>query len=247
MFSFLVALQFLTRLPSPVRREITLEDLGASIGWFPAVGAAIGGLLLLVDTAARALFHPAVASALDVVALVAITGALHLDGVIDTADGFAAGPGRESRLAAMHQAHAGTTGTLAGCLVVLVTYIAIASLADEVRWIALIVAPTAGRTTTLLSYYLYPYARPEHGFSRALKDGATPFRAAVGLATAAGVAAGVATVAGLIILGAGLACSLLASRIAAQQLGGLTGDVIGATGELSQLTTLITAALLQAL
>ena len=237
-----MALQFLTRLPSPIRRPVTLEDLGASIGWFPAVGVTIGGLLVAVDAAARALFHPAVASAIDVAALLAITGALHLDGVIDTFDGFAAGTTREVRLAAMHQSAAGTAGAIAGCLVILATYVAVASLADSVRWIALIIGPTAGRTTTLLSYCFYRYARSEAGFSRSLKEGATPFRAALGFATAAGVAAGLATFGGVLALAAGLTCSILAARTAMKQLGGLTGDVIGAACELSQLASLITAA-----
>src|SRR5438094_335744 len=121
MYGFLVALQFLTRLPSPIRQSISLEDLGRSIGWFPLVGATIGAIVVALNIFFQLLFHPAVAVALTLASLVAISGALHLDGVVDTTDGLVAGGGPNG-LAIMRDPGASSSGVVAGLLVLFASY-----------------------------------------------------------------------------------------------------------------------------
>lgn len=247
LISFLVALQFLTRLPSPIRREITLEQLGASVGWFPLVGAVVGLLLVTVDVLARPLLHAAVVDALLVATLVMVSGALHLDGLIDTVDGLSAGPDRATQLASMREAHASPVGAFAGCAALLATYAAIAGLPAGLRGVGLFLAPVAGRTAILLAYHSYPYARPDLGFSRALKDGATGMRTALGVASAAAVAGAVSSIGGLAILALALSWMHLAAFVSTRRLGGITGDVQGAICESSQLLVLLAAPALQRL
>lgn len=219
--------------------------MGASIGWFPIAGALVGALLVTLDACGRFILDLAVVNALLVAALVAITGALHLDGVIDTIGGVVAGPGRGPQLTAMHDAHASPAGAVAGCLLIYATYAAVTALPMSVRATALFIAPIAGRTAILLGYRLFPYARPEPGSSQALKAGATPFRTAVGVAAATGMAAGVATIGGVTVLLVALLPGLILARFASRHFRGLTGDILGAICETSQIAALLAAPLLQ--
>lgn len=232
-------------MPSPIRREITLEQLGASVGWFPLVGAGIGLVLVAFDALAGTLLQPAVVDALLVAGLVVISGALHLDGLIDTADGFAAGPDRETRLATMREAHAGPVGAVAGCAALLAAYAAISSIPAGARGADLFIAPVAGRTAILLAYHLYPYARPGQGFSRALKDGATSIRTGFGIAAAVALISTVGALGGLALLALALICTVLVGSISVRRLGGITGDVQGAICESAQLVVLLGAPVLQ--
>ncbi len=107
-----MAIQFLTRLPTP-RVASDAADFAAAIRWFPAVGALIGGL---VAGAAWLGQHvdPWTAALAGLVAWVAVTGALHLDGLGDVADGAGAAHGDRSRmLAAMADPHVGSFGVVA--------------------------------------------------------------------------------------------------------------------------------------
>jgi len=243
VYPFLVALQFLTRLPSPIRHDITPEDLGRAIGWFPVVGAALGVLLAAGDSVASALLHPMVANALIVAFLVAVTGALHLDGLIDTAEGLIVGPDGAARLAAMRQTVVGMPGVLAASLLLLATFGAIGALDPHVRAKALVLAPLCGRTCILAGYWLYPYGRREPSLSSFLKTGATSRRAAAGLSFAAAACLVVAAVGGIAVLVLALAAMHAIARIALTRVPGLTGDVQGAICETTQLTVLLAAPL----
>jgi adenosylcobinamide-GDP ribazoletransferase len=112
MRRFVVAIQFLTRLPTP-RIASDAEDFAAAIRWYPAVGALIGGLVaaaawlgLRIDVWTGALAA--------LIAWVGVTGALHLDGLGDVADGAGAAHGDRMRLlAAMADPHVGSFGVVA--------------------------------------------------------------------------------------------------------------------------------------
>ena len=240
MYGYLVALQFLSRLPSPIRRSISLDDLGRSIVWFPLVGATIGAIVVGLNFSFQTVFHPAVAAALTVVALVAISGALHLDGVIDTAGALAAGGGGVG-LAVMREPGASASGVAAGCLVLFGTYAALLALPAAQQSAALLVALTGSRATILLSYHLYPYARLEAGFSAVLKRESTRPRVVGGLLSAGLVAFGMAGPPGLVLLGTASGLALLVGLPIGRRLGGLTGDVHGALCEVAQLATLVAA------
>ncbi len=86
---FWIALRFLTILPSPFRGEPSPQKLGRSLGYFPVVGLVVGGILFGIDRGLSLLLPSVVVNALLIAALVILTGALHLDGFIDTCDGLA--------------------------------------------------------------------------------------------------------------------------------------------------------------
>lgn len=113
MRGFLLALQFLTRLPTPALRDLQAEDLARSAAWFPAVGLLLGALLALIGAAAQSL-DPWLAALLTLIAWVWLTGGLHLDGLADTFDALgAAHRDRERFLQVLADPHVGSFGVIA--------------------------------------------------------------------------------------------------------------------------------------
>jgi adenosylcobinamide-GDP ribazoletransferase len=241
MYGFLAAVQILTRLPSPLRREPHLDDLAAAVGWFPVVGAGLGLALVAIDAAARFALAPVVVDALLVAFLVVVTGAFHLDGLIDSIDGLTAGPDSTGRLAAMRLAAVGGPGALGACILLLADFAALTALSGAARPIALFLAPMCGRTAILFAYRLYPYGRAEPTLSWHLKASATTASALIGGLFAAVMCLVVGGLAGAALLALALLLMHAIATLSLHRLPGLTGDVYGATCELSQLAALLAA------
>lgn len=214
-------------------------QLGVALPFFPAVGLLLGALVATGDGALRALLAPAVVSALVVVALVVLTGALHLDGLVDTCDALCLHASPAERLALMHDSRARDPGAIAACLLLLGKFAAILLLPEAVRTSALLVAPLVGRWANVAAYWGYPYARRTPGASLALKQGATGARMLAATAfTLGSLLLVLGPAGGLVLLGAaalthGVAC------LSRQRLGGLTGDVYGAITELVETAALV--------
>jgi adenosylcobinamide-GDP ribazoletransferase len=231
-----LALTFLTILPLRLRGDA--GPLGAAAPWFPLVGALVGGLAGAARYVGGPVFGSAVASVLALVVLVAVTGALHQDGLADCADGLGVRGDRERRLTVMRDSAIGAFGTLAlvGWALLLTTTLATLDDAEALR--ALVTAALVGRWAALIHAAAAPPARPD-GL------GATfdPTPAALAIAT-------VVTVAGVVVLDGplhGLACAaagiLVALATAAwsrRTLGGRTGDTLGATVALAEVAVCLT-------
>ena len=231
---FILATTFLTRLRLPVATVSGLSDLRRASRLFAAVGLLIGLAGGIVYAIAFGLgLAPWLAAALAVAATILITGGLHEDGLADTADGFAGGASREDKLAIMRDSRIGTFGTLALIFSVLLRVAALASLADiDIVLAALICAHAFSRAAMTSVMHWLPNARDD-GLSAAV---GRPDQAAaiIGLA--------IALVAALVLLqGAGLLAMVIAAGAAAgmallarRQIGGQTGDVLGATEQVAQ-------------
>jgi adenosylcobinamide-GDP ribazoletransferase len=231
-----LALTFLTVLPLRLTRPA--GDLGAAAPWFPAVGALLGAAAGGLLAATEPLLGTQVAATLAVVALVAATGALHLDGLADCADALGARGGeRERRLAIMRDPHTGVFGTLAllGYLLTLIG--ALTALGAAAALPALVVAVAAGRWAGLLHAATAPAARP---------DGLGAAFAVTAVALAAGAVLPVALALllepplhGLAALGAAVAAGLGTSLGARRLVGGRTGDTLGAAVALGELAACV--------
>ena len=240
------ALQFLTRLPVRTPAAWPHHVLAASAPAFPLIGALIGALGGLAFALASWLgLPPLLAALLAVAAQILVTGGLHEDGLADLADGFGGGRTRAEKLRIMRDPRLGSFGALALVLTLLARIAALAALAEP--WLvasALIAAGAASRAgLPALMASLAP-AR-DHG----LEAGAGrphPLRAAAGIAIAAllafvVLAPGMAA-AGLVgAAGALLSVAILARR----QIGGYTGDVLGAAQQLAEVGFLLGALALQ--
>ncbi|HEY7690000.1 MAG TPA: adenosylcobinamide-GDP ribazoletransferase [Dongiaceae bacterium] len=231
---FIAAVMFLTRLRLPSAEGLDLSALKRASRLFAAVGVLIGlagGIVYAVTFEFG--FAPWLAAAFAVAATILISGGLHEDGLADTADGFAGGAARDDKLAIMRDSRIGTFGTLALIFSVLIRVAALASLTDiGIVMAALIAAHATSRAAmTGIMHYL-PNARRD-GLSAGV---GRPDRAAaiVGVATAIVVAALLLVQPGLLaLIVAGAAAAGLA-WLAQRQIGGQTGDVLGAVEQVAQ-------------
>lgn len=231
-----LALAFLTVIPVRLRGDA--RPLGDAAAWFPVVGALVGALAGAVRYAAEPLLGPAVAAVLAVAALVAITGALHQDGLADCADGLGVGGDRERRLAIMRDSAIGTFGALALLGWALLLVAALATLGDADAFRALVSAAIVARWAALAHGLVTPAARPE-GLGAAFSVARVAFVAAsvltlVALALVAGPLRGLATLAAATLVAAG------ASAWSRRTLGGRTGDTLGATVAITEVAACLT-------
>lgn len=234
----LVALEFLTRLR--VRRTPIgdMQRVARAQLWFPAVGLLIGVALLGVDRAAmRALPQPAV-DVLIVVALIAVTGALHLDGLADAADGLFGGYTPERRLEIMRDVHAGTYAIVAIVSVLALKWAGLASLPPGVRLEAIVLTPCLARFAMLVAIAAFPYARAE-GAGAAFRDALRPAQLVVAAATAIVAAVVLFGAGGLYVAAFAALIALAFGAFATRLAGGMTGDLYGATVEISEALLLL--------
>jgi adenosylcobinamide-GDP ribazoletransferase len=233
----LAAVAFLTRVPVG-RVELGRDDVARGSVLFPLVGAGIGLVVGLVAVGLDSRLGPLLAAALAVAFEALLTGAIHLDGLADTADGLGAGT-RERALAVMREGAIGAFGATALGLDLLVKTAAIAAiLSGPAPVLALVAAFAVGRAAPLALAAAFPYAREEDGIGRALAG--RPW-AAVGVALGIVVAVGALGMRGLWIAGAA-AVAVAALALVARRLGGVTGDVLGAAAELGTTFALVGAA-----
>ena len=221
------AFTLLTRLPMPSGLG-ALAPMAHCVWAFPLVGAVVGGIAGGVYAIATSLgIPPGLAACWAVAVSLAVTGALHEDGLADTSDGFGGGRTPERKLEIMRDSRIGTYGALALMLSLAVRVSAMAALARPGTVLAaLVVAGALGRGTILGLLILLRPARPD-GLAAGL--GAVPPGAtAAGLATALAAAFLVRPDAAMgAVLLAGLTCAGIAA-LARLQVGGYTGDVLGA-------------------
>lgn len=237
------AVALLTRIPLPDWRRgaaVGDVDIARAAVWFPLVGAGIG--LIVAGTAilgGRVL--PAVVAAVLAVTLeTVLTGALHLDGLADSADGLAGGD-RDHTLAIMRDHGVGVYGAAALVMALLLKATVLAALlAAGAGAVPLVVAAYAlSRAAPLPLACVLDYARAE-GTGRALAQGLGARRAAAGV----GMAVLVSAIAGwtaVLMLSAATVTTVAVGRAAYRRIGGITGDVLGAGVELALQAGLLVA------
>ncbi len=159
MRHFIAAIQFITIIP--VGRTDSF-DPPRMIPYFPVVGLLLGVLTALFDQAATALWSRPVASLLDVLFLALLTGAFHLDGLGDSADGLLGQRSREKALTIMKDSRLGTMGLVAIVFGLALKWAGISGL-DSDRTLLLIIIPAYARAGMLFGMRFLEYGRPEGG------------------------------------------------------------------------------------
>ncbi|HET6172315.1 MAG TPA: adenosylcobinamide-GDP ribazoletransferase [Gaiellales bacterium] len=236
--AFVAAVTLLTRVPLGTRVQIDETDVARSLAWLPLVGAALGGALALGARGLEGRLDDGPAAVLLVAGWALATGAIHLDGLADSADALGGGD-RERRLAIMRDSRIGSFGALALVLVVALKIALVAGVLARGHHLWLIAIPAAGRLAASSLSAALPYARVE-GTGLAFVSGGRRFeRLAVALATALVVALACARLRGLLAVAAAALVALVVGRLAVRRLGGVTGDVLGAAIELAECAALI--------
>jgi adenosylcobinamide-GDP ribazoletransferase len=233
------AVQFLTIVPPVlVRRAPETGDFGRSDAFFPLVGLLLGGLLAGLDLTLAPFVGEPVRNVGLVAVLAILTGALHLDGLIDTFDGIFTGPDAERRLDVMRDPRAGSFGVVAVVLVLGLKVAGLFSLPPEMRMPAIVLAPCLGRWGIALVTRAFPYARPV-GMGRSFKDSIRWTHVIVASIIAGGASVALLGANGLLLwIGVGMV-ALGAGTLVTGRLGGLTGDTYGALCELVEASVLI--------
>jgi len=243
---FLAAFQFLTSIPIPRRREASPEELGRSTVYFPVVGLIIGLILAGLYWLLGIILPPAVVNALLIVALVIITGALHLDGFVDTCDGIAGHRTVEDRWRVMHDSRAGAFGIVGVALLLLVKYVSLSSIPESSMMATLVFMPVVSRWAMVYALFVYPYARPS-GLGKVIKQEARWPRFAIATLITFVVAVVLIPLAQLsalmVMFGVWLITVVIATYLK-RRFSGLTGDTYGAINEIAEVSVLILITLL---
>jgi adenosylcobinamide-GDP ribazoletransferase len=238
---------FLTRLPFTVQAPVAKGDLSQALWVAPLVGVAVG----LAGAAVYALAHrlgvpPLPAALLALAATALVTGSLHEDGLADVADGFGGGGTRERKLDIMRDSRIGTYGVCALIVSFMLRVAALASLEEPALIAAaLVAAHAAGRAPLAAFMLVVPPARSD-GLSA---DAGQPPPVSAAVALLLGLVALLFTlgfggcVTAVVFLAAAFGLLAWLSR---QQIGGQTGDVLGALEQIGEVVVLLVAAALLA-
>ncbi len=230
------AMAFLTLAPFGAARE---PD-PASLTWFPVVGALLGLAVGGLWWGAEQVWAAPVAAVLVVAADLALTGMLHMDGLIDSADGLLPHLPAERRLEVMAEPTVGAFGVIAAATVLVMRFAAFASLNPTPLLVA--GAWCASRTAMAVAARALPYARTEGGLARPFLGGDWRAVGAYGGVMAMAFGAAAAGVRGAVAVAVGLGASAAVVAMAKRRIGGFTGDVLGAAGVVGETASLVAAA-----
>jgi adenosylcobinamide-GDP ribazoletransferase len=240
MNEFKQALGFLTRIP-PGRNFRHEADLaGPAVAWYGPVGALIGVILVVLAIFVTSLLniHPAVCAGLVIAAWIGITGALHLDGLGDCADGLMGGFSRERIMEIMADTDSGV-GAISAIVVILgIKLVSLSLLFEQAQFLAVLFAPVLARITLTVAIARFPYVRAD-GLGSTIHDTLdlrliTLYGA--GLVLILAVISPQALVAG--VIGCALAFALVWVLVV-RKIRGFTGDVYGALVEVCECAVVV--------
>lgn len=234
----LLALQFLTVLPVPSPSRVEEGDLPRSMVFYPFIGALIGAISALAGLACATFFSAQAGAAAAVAALAAASGALHLDGLADTCDGFYGGGDRERVLAVMKDSRSGAMAVIGVCCALLAKFALLSGLGAVSALPPLIAAGTLSRAAMVWLCHRSKYARA--GGTGSPYIGRISTDTAL-LAAAAALAIAVATSpwrGSIAFLLVAVAAEAYRRRVEAR-IGGMTGDTLGAACELGEIIVLM--------
>jgi adenosylcobinamide-GDP ribazoletransferase len=224
-------------LPLPARWRLDERHLARATPWFPLVGLALGAVLAGADHLLAAYLAQPARDALIVVGAIALTGALHVDGLMDTCDGYFAAVPPRRRLEIMRDSHVGSFGVTGVALLLLGKLSALASFGDAPRAAILLCVPLLGRWAMSLAVVCFPAGR-EEGLGRLVQAAARKRDLVLAGLISLGVCLVSLQAAGAIVWALVGLIAWLAGRGLTARLTGLTGDSYGALCELAELSAL---------
>jgi adenosylcobinamide-GDP ribazoletransferase len=208
------------------------------MAYFPFVGLALGALLCGAYLLLSLLNLPALAvTIILVVALIAVTGGMHLDGLSDTADAFLSGKPKERMLEIMRDPHAGAMGVLAIVSIILLKVALLYSFSFPLAFNALLLICILSRWSMVFSVFLSPYARQE-GKARVFISGMSVKIFLISTLAAVILSFLAWGIKGLLVLLIIAGVTYLSNRSVTRKIGGITGDIIGALSEINEVVVL---------
>ena len=242
MLPFWIALQFLSSLPIRLPDMPEPQELGRSLLFYPLVGLLFGAILwafnwLLLGT--PLLLH----AALLLTVWVLLSGALHLDGLADSADAWLGGFGdRERTLTIMKDPRSGPIAVVTLVLVLLLKFAALLALIEQQHAVVLIIVPLIGRSAMLGLFLTTPYVRAG-GLGQALADHLPRLSGKQVLAVSALACVLIAGLSGVLAVVLAALVFVWLRQVMLRRLGGTTGDTAGALLEILEVAVLVGLAL----
>lgn len=208
--------------------------------WYPFVGILLGAFMVITDMLLARWLSPEVVAALLILLLVVMTRGLHQDGLADTLDGLAGGRMPTDRLTIMRDPRIGAIGATGLFVSLILRYSALVSLPEPLKFPALLCMPAIGRWAMVVGAYGASYARAEGGL-------AAPFLAHLSARHVLGATVVVVSLmawslgfaAALIVLLIGGILSRLITMCCRYYFAGITGDTLGATNEVIEISFLL--------
>ena len=242
MLPLWIALQFLSSLPIRLPGMPAPEQLGRSLLFYPLVGLLFGVILWALNIAlvgTPLLLHAALLLAVWVL----LSGALHLDGLADSADAWLGGFGdRERTLTIMKDPRSGPIAVVTLVLVLLLKFAALLALIEQQQGMALIIVPLIGRAALLGLFLTTTYVRAG-GLGQALADHLPRKTGWQVLAVSAAVCVVIAGFNAVVALLLAVVVFIWLRHLMVRRLGGTTGDTAGALLELLEMSVLVGLAL----
>ena len=244
MRKFLTALGFLTIIPVKYSLK-SEEEFASSMVYFPVIGLLIGISLLFANFLLIFMFSKIIVDVLILIVLIVLTGGLHIDGFADTCDGFFSSRSKEGILNIMKDSRIGVMGLVGIISIILIKFASIHSLNNEAKSYALLLAPTISRCSMVVITSISTYSR--EGLGKLYIEH---------INKKIGIISGLITVAviilvsyllrrwrGILLVPVVYLIVLLISSYSKKKIGGITGDVIGATGEFIETTCFLLLAI----
>jgi len=227
-----LAFSFLTIIPISVKSSSKDNALAGSMGYFPFVGFCIGLLSLIIISVFEQAFSPRLINLLLVLLPILLSGGLHIDGLADSFDAFFQGKSKEDILRVLRDSRIGVWGALSIVFLVLIKWELLMILPNKA--IVYLFALSASRWAHVVLSFLLPYAREENGLGKEVAglvqkkelNFSTLFMIAMSFLLG---------LKGIVVLVICAGFIYLLSRFYKRKISGITGDVIGATGELTEI------------
>lgn len=241
----LAAFRFLTILPLPGSLGADADALKGALRYFPIVGVILGVLSAAAAWVIWVFLPPLVAAVVIIFLLLSFSGALHLDGLADCADGFFSSRNREKILVIMRDSRVGVMGVIAVVMVLLLKVSILSGMNRSQAASAVFLAPLAGRTALVIMIFLLPYVRKEGGLGAPFYTDRPGWTLIPALILFLGACLVIQGFFGLIGGMAVIVFVFLFSRFCKKKIGGATGDTLGAACELAEASMLFFALVLQ--
>jgi len=242
--SFALAFSFLTIVPLPFYpcRTHASSDLSKSFSFFPLVGLFHGSCYLALAYSGSHYVPSLLLAALVSSMTVILTRALHLDGLADLADGVGGGYTPERRLEIMKDSRIGAFGALALIIALTLKTAALHAIISDARWLPLLIVPSLSRFAMVVTAFKSPYARSTGGLGKSFLEHMTAQHFISAVALSLIISLFLAPRFALAAFPALLATAALLRRLTRRWLGGITGDVLGAVNEITEVILLSLAA-----
>ncbi|MBI5183964.1 MAG: adenosylcobinamide-GDP ribazoletransferase [Nitrospinae bacterium] len=237
--NFSIALQFLTIFCINRGVEIDEEKLGKVSAIFPLIGLLLGLILFISDKFFSLLLPRSIVDILLLLLLIIVTGGLHLDGYADTVDGFAGGRSKEEIIRIMKESNIGTFGVCGIVLLLMLKYLLLNNLLIGIKGAVLLIMPVIGRWAIVHLSFLSEYAGNSRGIGAPFTDFVKGREFWIATFVTGIILISLLGIKGIVIMIFVSVFIFLLNRYSYRKIGGVTGDVLGAVSEISEVLVLL--------